>query len=301
LSGGEAIASFTVMLPEGLSRWLGDLSSVLGILTVVIAVLGWLVSRLAPASPPRRERPQSGARIDASLPCPAARERSTVGGSIRTALLHLIIRPEVPIGQDISRLAGGIVGLVVAAGLWAWNVADPQTSTVPIVVILQTMGLYAMLGLALLLVLQAARLFWKIGYLRGERDGGIPSPPGAVRPAAVRTTIMRPLGWKMVWPFEPPPSRSASSPESTSVIRAGTSRQTPNSPPRPPRRSPLPRPPKGQAVAARAFSAAQRRTSSMPFFLRTAPASEPLRNLIRSAPAAGSLAFASRPAARTIW
>jgi hypothetical protein len=160
------------MFPEGLSRWLGDLSSVLGILTVVIAVLGWLVSRLAPAAPPRRERPQSGARIDAPPPRPAVRERVTVGGYIRTALLHLIIRPDVPIGQDISRLAGGILGLVVCAGLWVWNTTDPQARNVPLVQVLQTLGFYLMLGLALLLVFQAARLFWKIGYLRGGHDGG---------------------------------------------------------------------------------------------------------------------------------
>jgi hypothetical protein len=82
----------------------------------------------------------------------------------------MIVRPDVPIAQDTGRLAGRALELVVAGTLWLMNTADPRFTALPILRIVQTVGLYAMLALALVLVLAVARLVWKVDYLRGMHD-----------------------------------------------------------------------------------------------------------------------------------
>lgn len=159
------------MLPSSVSSWVGDLANLLALLTALITGLGWLLSRLIPRNPDRQAGPPRRARNDAPRPQPTSRDRFTVGGHLRSFVLQMLLRPDVPLGMDVLRIAGGTFGLIVAATLWVWNQATLQApSTFPALPLLQTLAFYALIALALMLVLLVARLFWKISYLRRLHD-----------------------------------------------------------------------------------------------------------------------------------
>lgn len=142
-----------------LPAWMTDLATVLGIIGPTVAFLGWLVSGLAP--PPR----------------PAARRRAghpepVTGGLLRSVVTHLIMRPDVPLGQDARRVAEGYLVLIGMAVLYVWGASGPQPyNAPPIFHVVQQWAAYALLASAAFVVVLTARLFWKVEFMRRVRGG----------------------------------------------------------------------------------------------------------------------------------
>ena len=75
------------MLPD----WVDDLANVLEILTFATAAVSWLLSRF-----------------------------------VRTALGNWLVRPDIPVEQEITNVAIGALALLLAAALYVWSGSGPE-------------------------------------------------------------------------------------------------------------------------------------------------------------------------------
>ncbi len=160
-----------------IAQWMINAGGILGFVTGCATILGWIASLLFPKpNTPRRRSPEreAGRSTSNQEPMQAEDEEDfSALGTARTALLNLILRPDIPLGQEVSKVLSLLVGLVVLSGMHAWNMsenASAQASTLPIFDILQDVAFYLLFANFVMAALWIARLFWKIRYLKGTRS-----------------------------------------------------------------------------------------------------------------------------------
>jgi hypothetical protein len=149
----------------GIAEWVYKVAVWLGVFAIVNSALGWLLGRRV-AAPPARTPPREQDNDLLAEPTVYRQQNSRID-VIRTAVIEWIIRPDVPLGEDIFVLAVGYSGWIVGVGVY---VLFASGSDFPLAQLLEPLLLYGAILLSVVLIVRTARLFWKIEYLtRRER------------------------------------------------------------------------------------------------------------------------------------
>lgn len=136
-------------------EWISRFADLLGIAAIVLPpVIGWLLSWIASPRDAPKPAPKSS---------PVSREQITFGSLFRETLTDWIIRPDVPLRDDVGRVVIGYVCLIGAIGSFVWGSWNP--SSFELIRLAQSVLLILIVLFALWLVLLTARLFWKIRYM----------------------------------------------------------------------------------------------------------------------------------------
>ena len=131
--------------------WVNDLATVVTLVTGVPVIAGWVISKAGPLRPP------------VAKPHRSANTGNMVRDALHEGVVHLIIRPEQPLWEDVLTTLLLSAVFTLASAFWVWN------STRPIELAwdgpLRTVGLTLLCGLGLLVCALWARVFAKRDYL----------------------------------------------------------------------------------------------------------------------------------------
>jgi hypothetical protein len=149
----------------------GDAAIILGIVTGVVTVGGWIVSYLFPDDPPGRTPiygPPRQRRGTQTPPPPPL----TLGGELRVAIFNFFMRPKIGIAKEFGIAVMEFVLLGIASYLYATGDGE-KLPPLPIFALLRTISFYGLFLIGAFGVFSVARLRWKVKYqnrLRRPRD-----------------------------------------------------------------------------------------------------------------------------------